>query len=259
MATSSFSVSPKRLTRIIFPLLIAVAIVFSVLAPLFALIWAEQPFLGTFFYPRLVAADSYSPASWQGYKNAQILLSLNEVPVNSGRDLFAQLRQKQLDEPVTLKIQPASASSAEPARSTTVNLTSLPGSDLLIFFWLPYGIGLIYLALGFVVYHLRSGERVSEVFVTFCVLFAILTGGLFDEYTFHFLTPLWVFAMPLTSAALIHLSLVFPAETRLIRRRPWVPAALYTGAVVGYSQFVQYLYGPDSPNLSHDAALEFCL
>ena len=226
------SVSQQRPTRLVFPLLIAVAIIFSIVAPLFALIWANQPFLGTFLYPRLVVADSYVPASWQGHENAQILLNLNNTPVTSGRDLFNLLRQQQIGDAVTLQLQSATASSLEANRPVAVTLIALPWTDMFIFFWLPYGIGLIYLVLGFVVYHLRSGERVSGVFVSFCILFAILAGGMFDQYTFHLLTPLWVFALPLTSAALIHLAMVFPAETRLIRRRPWAGLLPYLVALL---------------------------
>ncbi len=258
MASSAARVSHQKPTRIVFPLLIAVAIIFSILAPLFALIWADQPFLGSFFYPRLVKADSYVPASWQGQERAQFLLSLNNVPVTSGRDLFSLLRQQQIGDAVTLQLQPVAAEATAASQLTTVTLTELPWTDMVIFFWLPYSISLIYLALGFVVYHLRSSERVGGVFVSFCILFAILAGGMFDQYTFQLLTPLWVFALPLTSAALIHLALVFPAETRLIRRRPWVGLLPYLLALLlGVANLYSIYLAPTAQTYLHLQVVSF--
>ena len=113
MATSAARVSHQKPTRFVFPLLIAVAIIFSILAPLFALIWADQPFLGSFFFPKLVEADSYVLANWQSQEHAQILLSLNNVPVNNGRDLFSFLRQQQIGDTVALQLQPVAASAED--------------------------------------------------------------------------------------------------------------------------------------------------
>ena len=232
MATSSLSIPKRRLARVIIPLLIAVAIIVSLLAPPSALVWVQQPFLGTFFYPWLIADDSYVPGSLIGPQNAQILLSIDDVPVSTGRDIFTELRQTKIGDTVELDTQSVLAPASTAPQTVSVTLSSFSWSDVFIFFWLPYGIGLIYLVLGFIVYHLRSGERVGGVFVTFSVLFAILAGGLFDQFTFHFLTPLWVFALPLTSAGLIHLALVFPAETRLIRRQPWLATIPYIPALI---------------------------
>ena len=167
MATNSSSVSKKRPTRFVIPLLIAVAIIFAILAPLFALIWAGQPFLGTFFYPWLISSDSYVPASWRGQQNAELLAAIGGVPVSTGLELFTQLQQKQIGDRVTLDLRPVSTEIGEPSGAVSVVLDLLTWSDFMIYFWLPYGIGLVYLILGFIVYHLRSGERIGGVFVSF--------------------------------------------------------------------------------------------
>jgi len=230
------SVSKRRLTKITIPLLIAAGIIFNILAPLFAVVWAQHPFLGFFLYPRLTVSGSYSP-NWDlsglDVQTGDMVLRVDETPVSSGRDVFFELRQKQAGEVVSLLLDRASQQPANSPETTSVSLTSFPWSDVLIFFWLPYVIGIVYLALGFVVYHVRGAERhVSSIFVAFCVLLSILMGGLFDQHTLHFLTPVWAFVLPLTGAGLVHLSLVFPAETRLVRRRPWLSLAPYLPAVI---------------------------
>jgi Ni,Fe-hydrogenase I cytochrome b subunit len=97
----------------------------------------------------------------------------------------------------------------------SVAVTTFPLQDLLWFFWLPYSIGLAYLALGLVIYRLRRADRISRVFVSFCALVSVFLGGLFDQFTLHLLTPVWLIAFPLVGAGLLHLSFVFPAETVL--------------------------------------------
>jgi signal transduction histidine kinase len=236
MAASSLrSVSKKRLAKILIPLLIAAGIIFNILAPLFAIIWSQQPFLGFLLYPRLIVSDSYSP-NWDlstlGLQAGDILVSIDNAPVASGRDVYLTLREHQVNETVSLKIDPVSAQPADAAKTLPISLKSFPGADLLIFFWLPYAIGLVYLALGLTVYHLRGGERVGTVFVAFCVLVSILVGGFLDQHTLHFLSPVWAFAFPVTGASLLHLSLVFPTETRLLRRRPWLSFVSYLPALL---------------------------
>ncbi|MEW5959246.1 MAG: GAF domain-containing protein, partial [Chloroflexota bacterium] len=236
MAAGSLkSVSKIRLSKIFFPLLIAAGIVFNILAPLFAFIWFQQPFLGFFLFPRLTVSDTYSPnwdLSAMELQAGDILVSVDEAPVVSGRDVYLVLRQKQAGDIIALTLDQAPAPSTNPSPPIVVTLKSFPGTDLLIFFWLPYLIGIIYLALGLTVYHLRGVERVGSMFVAFCVLVSILSGGLFDQHTLHFLTPVWAFVFPLTGASLLHLSLVFPTETRLLRRRPWLGVVPYLPALL---------------------------
>ena len=100
-ASSLRTVSKKRLAKILIPLLIAAGIIFNILAPLFAIIWSQQPFLGFFLYPRLIVSDSYSP-NWDlstlGLQAGDILVSIDNAPVASGRDVYLTLREHQVNE-----------------------------------------------------------------------------------------------------------------------------------------------------------------
>lgn len=224
----------SKLTPILFPLLLVAAIVVNVLAPIFAVRWAEQPFLGALFFPRLVFADTYEiilASHRLGFQPADVLSQVDDITVSGGRDVYSHLQQKQLEQRVTIQLERGPGQAATEPLPLTLT-PSFPLQNLLLFFWLPYGIGLVYLAMGFVLYRLRGADPLSKVFVAFCSFVSLFMGTLFDQFTLHFLTPVWVVALPLSGAGLLHLSFVFPVESRLARRKPWLPVAPYIIAAV---------------------------
>lgn len=204
-----------KLVQILAPLLIAIAIVLNILAFIYGLHWADQPYFNILFYPHLVIADAYNSDLSSRYPTLQIddvLTHVDGTPVSSGQELSRYLLIPRIEKRVTLFFVQSNP--------LPVSLTTFSLQDLLWFFWLPYGIGLIYLALGLVIYRLRRADRVSRVFVSFCALVSVFLGGLFDQFTLHLLTPVWLIAFPLFGASLLHLSFIFPVETRLARRNP---------------------------------------
>jgi hypothetical protein len=153
---------PQRLTKIGIPLLIFVAIVFNVLTPVFASSWAQQPFLGAFFYPTMRVADAYNPnwlAHQLGLQPAATLLRLDGQPVHSGRDVYNYLRQKQINAVLLLYLKSDLELSEQPAEILAILLTPFSWQDLFIFFWLPYGIGVLYLMLGLFVYRWHGADH----------------------------------------------------------------------------------------------------
>jgi GAF domain-containing protein len=230
-AASSFrSNDPQRLTRALALTLILIALAFNLIAPIFALRWTQAPFIGAFFWPRLIASDSFNP-NWQAYQlglqMGDALNAVDDVPVVSGRDLFLYLREQDVGGPVELSLKRLDSQPEAPPDPLVVTLHLFTPQDFLIFFWLPYGIGIFYLAMGLLVYRLRGAAHGGAVFVAFCVFGSIVTAGIFDLYTLHFLTPLWALVFPLIGAGLIHLAFVFPIKTRLARRRPHLRLVAY--------------------------------
>ncbi|MEM7343929.1 MAG: GAF domain-containing protein [Chloroflexota bacterium] len=205
-----------RILKIVIGILVPLAVAFNILALIFASVWIQQPFLTTFFYPNLIVNHSYNP-NWEarqvGIVSADQIVAVDGQSIASGRSLYTTLNQKEIGDQVTVSIEPG-------AETYIITLTEFASSDAMIFFWLPYIIGLIYFALGFAVYRLRRAERVSRAFIVFCVFISIMMGGLFDFYTLHFLAPLWAAVFPFVAASLLHLAFVFPVETRLARRHP---------------------------------------
>jgi signal transduction histidine kinase len=245
----SRSNTPQELINIGIPVLVVMAIVFNVFAFIFALRWSQAPFLGVLFYPRLVATDNNNP-TWQarqlGMQIGDRLLAIDDIPISSGRDLYLFLGQRERNDSVLLNIERATAQPESLSDTLAVSLSNFKWPDLFIFFWLPFLIGLIYLALGITVYRLRGTEQGANIFLVFCILVSVLAGGIFDQNTLHFLTPIWAIAFPLTGAALVHLALVFPKPTRLSRRKPWLPLIPYGVALIlGSANIYSFYFFPE--------------
>jgi GAF domain-containing protein len=248
MNTADSSLRSKtspRLIKIVISALILIAIGFNVLAPFLAVRWSRASFPGALFYPGLIVSDTYNP-DWRGHKvGLQIgdaLTAVDETPVSSGRELYLLLREKESEGTVSLKLTRSDNSSA----TLPITLETFSWHDFIIFFGLPYGIGLIYLALGLIVRRLRGDDEAGNVFVSFCGFVSMLAGGIFDLYTLHFLIPVWVFALPLSGAGLLHLGLIFPTETRLSRYRPWLRITPYLIALaLGLATLYSFYFSPD--------------
>jgi signal transduction histidine kinase len=223
------------------------AVIVYVLAPVLAWQWIRNPFLGVFLEPTLVISDVHNPdwpARRAGLRNADRLLAIDGQSVATGRDVAAVLRQRQPGQTVTLTVEkdPAKrvAGDGDPEGSqppaevigVEIPLITFPPGDFLRAFGFPYLLGLLYLVLGITVYWVRWRERSGQVFALFTVFFAIFAASLFDVYGYHFLIFLWTLAIPLIGAALLHLALVFPAESGLIRRYPWLRFVPYVPALL---------------------------
>ncbi len=226
-----------------------VAIAVNVLAPILAWQWVRQPFLGLFLEPTLIVSDIHNPA-WParqaGLRNPDRLLAIDGQPVTNSRQVAALLREKQPGQIVRLTIEqdPAAdrrAATAGPSQTgqlparviqVDVPLIPFPPGDFGMAFAFPYVLGLFYLGLGIAVYRVRQDERSGQVFAFFAILFSIFTGSFFDLHGFHWLSYFWTLSIPLIGAALLHLALVFPSETQLIRRYPWLRFIPYIPALL---------------------------
>ncbi len=227
--------------------MVIVAIAINVFALISALMWQQNHFLGTLFYPGLVVTDTYNP-DWQAHKlgmqTGDRVLEIDNVSVSTGRDLFLLLGTKKTTDVILLSVERSSPDNS--SNTLSIPLTIFAWEDFFIFFWLPYIIGIIYLVLGIIVYRLRGVERGSDIFATFCIFSSILGSGVFDHYTFHFLTPLWAIIFPLTGAVLLHLAFAMPKQTRLLRRKSnlrFIPYGI--ALVLGLANLYSFYFSPD--------------
>ncbi len=229
------SSTPQSFIKIIVPVLVISAIALNVFALIFAIRWVQSPFPGTFLYPRLVVADSYNPdwnARQLGIQTGDHVLAADDTPVSSSRDLFLLLEQKEINDFVQLMLERNPTSPDNLSNSLNIPLSNFLWQDLLVFFWLPFLIGIVSLFLGIVVFRLSGVEQGGDIFVIFCVFVSILAGAIFDQYTLHFLTFIWVIVLPFTGATLLHLTFVFPKQTRLARRQYWLRFVPYGIAII---------------------------
>ena len=124
------------------------------------------------FFQNLIVRDVTNP-DWPGHEaGLQIgdqLIAVDDIQVTTSRDLMLVLRDKQVNDTVTVTVDHPSTHPNPGLSTTNITLIQFSLQDLLIFFWLPYTIGLVYLVLGIIVYRLRGSSHGGDVFVAFCV------------------------------------------------------------------------------------------
>ena len=74
---------PQRLIRLLALALILIALAFTLISPIFSLRLTQAPFLGAFFWPRLIASSSFNP-DWEaiqlGLQMGDALKAVDDVP-----------------------------------------------------------------------------------------------------------------------------------------------------------------------------------
>ena len=199
--------------------LILAGLVFLI-TPFQALSWSAKPFPGFVVEQTLVVSET-NGVVWGGRQVGlnfpQRVIRIDSQPVNTladFSDVVARLSPGQRIRVSTLTPSGVAYTFA------AIKVSRFPLADLLRLFWLPYGIGLVFLFLGWSVYRSRRATRPGRAFSNFCAFAALVNGLMFDLATTHSGSILWTFALALQGGALISLGLLFPEEWRPIRRRP---------------------------------------
>lgn len=210
------------ITQAFFVGLILLASLASFASFVLAARWRQEPFAGFFTEPNMVVSSLGEQVSRAtGLHNPDRILSINDQPVHTPADLQDSLRAAGYGQIVNYTVQ----------REGQIIRVVLPVTQLslelfFVFFILPYALGIFYLLVGSVIYSLRPDDQTTQTFLVVCVAIALNLILLFNIITSHELVRLWLAALPLTGAALLHLALVFPQKWRLLQRAPhlaWLP------------------------------------
>jgi len=221
--------------------LLTVAVLAFITFPVLARRWMELPFVGGFIEQTMSfnnASSLENPSRWsahnEGLRFGDRLLVLDGNPIQSSRALEAVLTKSEIGEVISATVQTA----AGETKQYELSLIRLPELDRWAYFYLPYLIGLVYLACGGWIFAMRRNLSVGRSFAVFSISTAVAVGGLFDLYTTHRLTYLWTLAVPLLGAALIDLAFIFPSEDPIVSRRQYfryvgygLAGALFVNAV----------------------------
>jgi serine phosphatase RsbU (regulator of sigma subunit) len=218
------------------------ALVVFLAAPILALRWSAKPFPGFVVEQTLVVAG-YDGDGWSGRRLGldypQRVTHLGDRAIITPAELEAAISALSIGQRVQVH-------TALPDGSTytypSVALSAFPVIDLVRLFWLPYGVGLAYLAIGAWVYRVRGRTRPSRAFAHFCVWTSLTCGLLFDLITTHAASAVWAVVIALEGSALVSLALLFPEEWSPIQRRPWLRFLPYgiTALLAGWSLSVLY-------------------
>ncbi|MCC7361017.1 MAG: GAF domain-containing protein [Anaerolineales bacterium] len=246
-----------RFGRAAVTVVLALALVVYLLAqPALALRWLYgAPFIGAFVEPTMLFNDvgaarpALYPAFAAGVQPGDRLRAIAGAPVQSSADVARALAGRTAGQMVTLEVESSVGAGQVSVKDVLVPLTRFPTGEFTTLFVVPYLIGLVYLAIGVLVFWLRRNEVAGRAFGLFCAATAVGLGGIFDLYTTHAFAWAWSLAVPGVGASLMTLGLVFPQETRLVRRRPglrllpfgpWLGLGLYSLAAL-------YLLGGRDP------------
>jgi signal transduction histidine kinase len=220
----------NKLAQVVIVVFMLTALGVYVLALALAVHTIGQPFLGAFVEPTLVVSG-VGDDDWNG-RTAGLdlpdrLVEFGSKPLTHPRALYDELSRRRVNDVVTLKVEQPDGQ----RRSVVVELQSLPSSVVVSFFVVPYGIGLVYLFIGLMVFIMRRDRASGRAFPLFCTAFALSVGGLFDLYTTHRLMHFWAIGMSLLGGSLIDIALVFPRRSSLVLRWPWLPWLVYLPSV----------------------------
>ena len=187
--------------------------------------WRQEPFAGFFTEPNLVVSSlGEQVSSATGLRNPDRIMAVNGTPIHTPADMRTILRTVERGQTASYTVQREDGQVIH----VVLPVTQLSLETFFALFFLPYALGVFYLVVGAVIYSLRTDARPTQAFLIVCVTTALCLILLFNSITSHELVRLWVVALPLAGAALLHLTLVFPREWHLIRRAPalaWLPYA----------------------------------
>ncbi len=202
---------------------LALAIIVNLIAPWLAWRWTRQPFMGAFLGHTLVVSTTQGVGR-SGLPpeliNPNRVLEANGQPIQNQADLSRILSAIGVGNLVSYTLECLDSAGGWEKCRVTLPVTAFPLRDFLTLFWLPYLIGLVYLAAGIWVYRLKGDTPGGQAFALFGASLAIFTGSFFDMLTNHRFVRLWTASMSVIAASGIHLALVFPEERGLVRRYP---------------------------------------
>ena len=221
----------NSLTNRILPIVVlayqGLALMAFLVLPFLAYRWMQTPFLGAFVEQTMVfngVGQETPPDAWQLYLDKPLRLNYQIVEVN-GKDVYNStdiqnaLKYGNVGQQVPVLVRRISDGAEE---TRVVTLQSFPVRARTMYFFVPFAVGLIFLAISLWIFGMRRTESTGRAFAVFATSVAIGSAGLFDLYTTHGLSWLWTFAIACAGGSLIDLGLVFPQEVSWIKNRPYL-------------------------------------
>ncbi len=239
----------SRLLQVLVLAYQGLALIIFLIVPFLAFNWLHQPFPGAFVEQTLVfngvGADRGDPA-WELFRKVELrdqLVAVDGISVRSTADLNAALSTREIGEQAVISILFPGGG----VWPITVTLGSFPAADRLNYLFIPYAVGLVFLAISLWIFSLRRNETSGRSFALFSTSVAIATAALFDLYTTHVFTFFWTFSLGIGAGALIDLAMTSPQEVRAVVGRPYLRWFGYLVGIVLATLAAFSLYDLDHP------------
>lgn len=221
--------SPRLLiSKLSFVLLVLGMLLIGTVCLVHSIMWIDKPFAG-FLYYQFPEVGSFGDYQWSGLKAGvhyrDVILEVNGRPISMGKDIQAIVDQTPVGETITYRL----ARKGEPYTiSVPVSVFTL--QDFFKILIVPFLNGLIFWFIGIVVYLLKPDTEVSWVHFLFCLFLGTYLATGFEMQSTSY--PPWsyyinIFSWSFLPAAAIHLGVIFPERSPLIKRWPWLPVLPY--------------------------------
>jgi signal transduction histidine kinase len=223
------SVRTRALGYLLAALVVASCAGLAVVCGISALEAQTRPFPGFLMYSN-GAITSLMRHDWQGpdvgLLPRDVVRAVDGKPVTSGAEAHAMIDRHQPGDLATIEIERPGESAHRVMRVTVGRLRA---SDFGFVFVMPFAIGVLYLALGAVVFFVKR-SRAAALVLSLCLVAAVFHLTMFDAHWSYRFTRLWV-CYPLLGPLSIHVFSVFPEERRRLYR-PLTLLPIYAGGVV---------------------------
>ncbi|MGH7267147.1 MAG: adenylate/guanylate cyclase domain-containing protein [Candidatus Rokuibacteriota bacterium] len=182
-----------------------------------------QPFAGFMVMENLLVA--VGGAERGGLQPFDLVRTMNGRVLDTARDIQAEIAHHLPGTPIRyILYREGQLVEAEvPTRLTTAH-------DFHRFLIEGLLAGLLFLALGALVFYLRPGHSQSWLFLAFCLGWFLTNVTYADAHTTYRFTGLFLTSWAFAPALLVHLALVFPQRRTIARRFPWVVWTPYVGS-----------------------------
>jgi hypothetical protein len=212
----------STMTRILLTGLLSLSVIVAFLVPVGAYFWRSQPFTGFLLEPTLVITDidtSTIQAVRAGILPAMHILRIAGSEIDSIHTYNQVLRGLSIGELVSvttlsrdgiIRVHPG------------LRISRFPTVEFLKLFWLPYIIGLVYLICGIWIYRIKERTSASNALGYFFFTVSIICMLLFDLYTTHSGSTLWILAMAALGSTMLLMVFDFPQELRWVNKTPYL-------------------------------------
>ena len=218
-----------------------IALVVFMWLPFQVYTWAKKPFPG-FVVEQTLLVGVYSGTNWGGrakLEHLQQVISLNDRLVGSFSEYNQALKGLHTGQVINIAvIKP----DIRDRLYQQITVMEFPRQDLLRFFWLPYGVGILYFFMGLWVFIKRGNTFSGQAFTFFSACTALASALLFDLVSTHTWVNLWSTAVAQLGGALILVGFLFPDPLPWVRKRLWLLAIPLLAALIltVWSAWVNY-------------------
>ena len=216
------------ISRFSFVVLIVALAVIGAICAVHAVSWLDKPFPGflMFEYGGVGSFGDYGwPSFRAGIKYRDVVVEVDGRPVTTATDVARQLEQHKVGDVVPYVFDRNGQRLAFNIPFSRFELNDFLRICVPLFFG-----GVLFWALGVIVYILKPDTEVTWVFLLLCASIGtyMVTGFEIQSES----ASTWNYyvngiALAIWPAAFVHLSLIFPERTKLIQRAPLLPVIAY--------------------------------